>query len=57
MMPAASVSGIYFANPGCEYFAVGKISKEQIVDYASRKNMSINDIEKWLSPNLSYDLD
>ncbi len=54
MYPAASVSGLYFANPDSKYFAVGKISKDQIDDYASRKNMSVAEMEKWLNSNLNY---
>eukprot|EP00842_Homolaphlyctis_polyrhiza_P006501 jgi/Hompol1/6852/HPOL_005097-RA len=57
MTPAASVSGIYFAHPQSSYFAVGKISKDQIIDYAARKNMSVEDVEKWLAQNLCYDTD
>eukprot|EP00762_Andalucia_godoyi_P001596 ANDGO_00214.mRNA.1 Methionine synthase len=55
MVPAASVSGLYFAHPDSKYFAVGKVQKDQIVDYARRKNMSLQDVERWLSPILSYD--
>lgn len=55
MYPASSVSGWYFANPESKYFTIGKISKDQIVDYAARKEMSIEDVEKWLSPVLNYD--
>ncbi|GAB3960864.1 methionine synthase [Spirosoma harenae] len=55
MYPASSVSGFYFSHPESKYFAVGKINKDQVHDYALRKNMSVEDIEKWLSPVLSYD--
>lgn len=55
MYPASSVSGWYFSHPESKYFTIGKISKDQIVDYAQRKNMSIEDAEKWLSPVLNYD--
>eukprot|EP01121_Diplochlamys_sp_Union-15-3_P008378 TRINITY_DN2222_c0_g1_i4.p1 TRINITY_DN2222_c0_g1~~TRINITY_DN2222_c0_g1_i4.p1 ORF type:complete len:284 (-),score=64.27 TRINITY_DN2222_c0_g1_i4:50-784(-) len=55
MSPAASVCGLYFANPDASYFAVGKITKEQVVDYASRKQVSVEQVEKWLCSNLSYD--
>lgn len=55
MLPAASVSGYYFAHPKAEYFALGKITKEQITDYAQRKNMSIDSVERWLAADLSYD--
>ncbi len=54
MMPAASVSGFYFANEEAKYFAVGKLSKDQVENYSERKGMSINDIERWLSPVLGY---
>jgi len=55
MHPAASVSGLYFAHPKADYFNVGKLSKEQIEDYAKRKGMSVKEIERWLSPNLNYE--
>ena len=55
MLPAASVSGLYFANPQAKYFAVGKIQKDQVVDYAKRKGMDVKTMEKWLSPNLAYE--
>lgn len=54
MYPAASVSGLYFANPLSRYFNVGKINKDQVEDYARRKNMKFEEIEKWLAPILSY---
>lgn len=56
MYPGAAVSGFYFANPASKYFGLGKIEKDQVVDYAKRKNMPLAEIEKWLSPNLSYDI-
>ncbi|HKP00551.1 MAG TPA: methionine synthase, partial [Nitrospiraceae bacterium] len=55
MLPAAAVSGFYFAHPEARYFAVGKIGKDQIEDYASRKGMDQRAIERWLSPNLNYE--
>jgi 5-methyltetrahydrofolate--homocysteine methyltransferase len=55
MLPAASVSGMYFANPESKYFAVGKVQKDQVVDYAARKSMDIDTCERWLAPILSYD--
>ncbi len=55
MYPASSVSGFYFSNPESRYFAVGKINKDQVMDYAHRKNMPVEEIERWLSPVLSYD--
>lgn len=57
MMPAASVSGWYFAHPEARYFGVGKLGRDQVEDYAERKAMSISDIERWLAPNLNYDPD
>jgi 5-methyltetrahydrofolate--homocysteine methyltransferase len=54
MMPAASVSGFYFAHPQSRYFGLGKISKDQVEDYAKRKNMSVETVERWLGPNLNY---
>ena len=54
MYPASSVSGFYFANENAKYFGLGKIEKDQIEDYAARKGMSLEEIEKWLAPNLSY---
>lgn len=55
MLPAASVSGLYFAHPKSRYFAVGKIQKDQVTDYAQRKGISVEEAEKWLSVNLAYD--
>jgi len=54
MTPAASVSGFYFAHPQARYFGLGKISKDQVEDYAVRKGMPLEDVERWLSPNLAY---
>jgi 5-methyltetrahydrofolate--homocysteine methyltransferase len=56
MFPGAAVSGFYFSNPESKYFGLGKIEKDQVIDYARRKGMSIEETEKWLSPNLSYDI-
>jgi 5-methyltetrahydrofolate--homocysteine methyltransferase len=55
MHPAASVSGLYFAHPESDYFNVGNFMKDQIEDYAKRKSMSVEEIERWLGPNLNYD--
>ena len=55
MTPAAAVSGLYFANPQSKYFAVGKIGRDQVVDYAARKGMTIEDAERWLAPALGYE--
>lgn len=57
MTPAAAVSGLYFSNPRSSYFAVGKITKEQVEDYARRKQMDVSEVEKWLSPILGYETD
>jgi len=56
MYPASSVSGFYFANAESKYFGLGKIEKDQLVEYAGRKGMTVEEAEKWLSPNLSYDV-
>jgi 5-methyltetrahydrofolate--homocysteine methyltransferase len=57
MVPTAAVSGLYFSHPDSHYFAVGKINKDQVIDYAERKGMPVSDIERWLGPNLAYDLE
>jgi len=57
MMPAASVSGWYFSNPESRYYAVAKINRDQVADYAKRKGMSLAETERWLAPNLGYDAD
>jgi len=54
MLPTAAVSGLYFANPEAHYFTVGKINKDQIKNYAERKGMSLDEVERWLAPNLGY---
>jgi 5-methyltetrahydrofolate--homocysteine methyltransferase len=54
MYPTAAVSGYYFSNPESKYFGLGKIEKDQVVEYANRKGKSLEETEKWLSPNLSY---
>jgi 5-methyltetrahydrofolate--homocysteine methyltransferase len=55
MFPAASVSGYYFSHPQSQYFGVGKIGRDQVEDYASRKGMDVATAERWLSPNLNYE--
>ncbi len=55
MTPAASVSGLYFAHPKSQYFAVGKIDKDQVTDYARRKQCEAMACERWLAPVLAYD--
>ncbi len=54
MYPTASVSGWYFAHPKAQYFGLGKIEKDQVADIAKRKNKKTEEMERWLSPNLSY---
>jgi 5-methyltetrahydrofolate--homocysteine methyltransferase len=54
--PAASVSGVYFAHPDARYFSVGRIGRDQAEDYAARKGMPLDEVERWLRPNLAYDL-
>lgn len=56
MYPASSICGWYFAHPQSQYFGLGKIQKDQVVDYAARKNMSVEEIERWLRPVLEYDV-
>ena len=53
MWPAASVSGYYFAHPEARYFGLGKIEKDQLIDYSQRRNIGYDDAEKWLRPNLN----
>ncbi len=55
MLPAASVSGLYFAHPQARYFNVGRIDRDQVADYAARKGMAVKDVEIWLGPGLAYD--
>ena len=55
MMPAASVSGLYFAHPAARYFGLGRIGRDQVEDYAARSGMSVAEMERWLSPSLGYD--
>ena len=55
MLPAASVSGLYFAHPESRYFAVDRITREQVESYAGRKGMEVAEVERWLAPNLGYE--
>ena len=55
MYPASSVCGWYFSHPESKYFGVGKIEKDQVEDYAKRKGMPVEEIERWLRPILEYD--
>ncbi|MET0424874.1 MAG: methionine synthase [Actinoplanes sp.] len=55
MTPAAAVSGLIFAHPSSRYFTVGRLGKDQIVDYAARRGMPVDEVERWLRPNLAYE--
>jgi 5-methyltetrahydrofolate--homocysteine methyltransferase len=55
MLPAASVSGLYFANAHARYFMVGRIGPDQVADYAKRRGITMEVAERWLAPNLSYE--
>ncbi len=55
MVPTAAVSGLYFSHPESRYFAVGRINRDQLEDYARRKSMAIAELEKWLGQNLAYE--
>jgi 5-methyltetrahydrofolate--homocysteine methyltransferase len=55
MLPAASVSGLYFSHPQAKYFNVGRIGRDQLESYAGRKGMTIEEAERWLGPYLAYD--
>jgi 5-methyltetrahydrofolate--homocysteine methyltransferase len=55
MLPAASVSGLYLAHPAARYFPVGRIGRDQVADYARRKGVPVETVEKWLAPNLGYE--
>jgi 5-methyltetrahydrofolate--homocysteine methyltransferase len=55
MHPASSVSGFYFSHPQSQYFAVGKVGRDQVEDYARRKGMPVEEAERWLAPNLAYE--
>jgi 5-methyltetrahydrofolate--homocysteine methyltransferase len=55
MWPGSSVSGLYFAHPESKYFAVGKLDRDQVLDYHLRKGMALQDVERWLGPYLNYE--
>ena len=57
MWPGASVSGLYFAHPEAKYFAVGKLGRDQVLDYHRRKQMELSALERWLGPYLNYEPD
>jgi 5-methyltetrahydrofolate--homocysteine methyltransferase len=54
MYPTAAVSGLYFSHPESHYLGVGNIRKDQVEDYAKRKGVSLQEMERWLGPNLGY---
>jgi 5-methyltetrahydrofolate--homocysteine methyltransferase len=55
MLPGASVSGIYLGHPDVRYFSIGRIGADQVEDYASRKGLPLEEVERWLRPNLAYE--
>ena len=55
MWPGSSVSGLYIAHPDAHYFGVAKVERDQVEDYAMRKNMTVEEVERWLAPILNYD--
>ena len=57
MWPASSVSGWYFSHPDARYFGLGRIERDQVEDYARRKGMSVEEVERWMAPSLAYDPD
>ena len=57
MWPGSSISGIYFAHPESRYFSLGKIDRDQVVDYHARKRMTVVEVERWLGPSLNFNPD
>jgi 5-methyltetrahydrofolate--homocysteine methyltransferase len=57
MTPAASVSGFYFSHPQAKYFNVGRIGRDQVESYTKRCGKTSDEVEKWLSPNLAYEVE
>jgi 5-methyltetrahydrofolate--homocysteine methyltransferase len=55
MLPASAVSGFYLSHPDSAYFAVGKVGRDQVEDYARRKTMTVEEAERWLAPYLAYE--
>src|SRR3546814_17987919 len=55
MWPGSAVSGLYFSHPDSRYFGLGRIGPDQVEDYARRKGMTVEQVERWLAPNLAYD--
>jgi 5-methyltetrahydrofolate--homocysteine methyltransferase len=54
MLPTAAVSGFYLSHPQSRYFAIGKVERDQVADYAHRKGMDLAQVERWLAPILNY---
>ena len=54
MLPTASVSGLYFSHPEARYFGIGKLGRDQVSDYAKRKGMAVEEVERWLASALGY---
>ena len=57
MLPASAVSGFYLSHPDASYFAVGKVARDQVEDYARRAGITLAEAEKWLAPYLAYELE
>ena len=57
MTPTAAVSGWYFSHPEARYFGVGRLDRDQVADYARRKGWTLAEAEKWLAPNLGYEVE
>ena len=55
MLPAASVSGLYFSHPQAKYFNIGRVGRDQVESYAQRKGVPVEEVERWLAPNLAYE--
>jgi len=55
MWPGSSVSGLYFAHPESKYFAVGKLGRDQVIDYHLHKGLALQEVERWLGPWLNYE--
>jgi 5-methyltetrahydrofolate--homocysteine methyltransferase len=55
MMPASSVSGLYIGHPEARYFAIGRLGRDQVEDYAARAGLSVPEVERWLAPSLGYE--
>jgi 5-methyltetrahydrofolate--homocysteine methyltransferase len=54
MLPTAAVSGFYLSHPQAQYFATGKVGRDQVTDYAKRKGWTVDEAERWLAPVLGY---